>query len=95
MSHRSYAILPKNNYGYYYAKAGVQQAQLSVDAAGQTNFNLYLQRWNGYQWVTVASSTTTSSNESINYNGTAGYYRWYVYSVAGNGTATLGYNLPQ
>lgn len=92
---RGYAIMPKNNYGYYYARAGLHQAELAVSTSGSADFDLYLQRWNGYQWVTVASSTSPGNDERISYNGSAAYYRWYIYSYAGAGTATLSYNLPQ
>lgn len=95
ISQGHYVTLPDNYYGYYYAKAGTHQAQLSVSATGQTDFDLYLQRWNGYQWTYVASSKTPQNNESINYTGSAGYYRWYIYSYSGNGNATLRYNIPE
>ncbi|MGI5309958.1 pre-peptidase C-terminal domain-containing protein [Rheinheimera sp. WS51] len=95
INHGGYAILPQNNYGYYYAKAGAHKAELSVSSTRRTDFDLYLQRWNGYQWVYVANSKSPTNSETINYNGTAGYYRWYVYSYSGAGTATLRYNIPE
>ena len=50
------------------------------------DFDLYLRRWNGFSWVNVASSLSSSSNESITYNGTAGYYMWRIYSYSGSGS---------
>lgn len=89
------AIFPQNNYGYYYAPAGTHSAELSVQASGEADFDLYLQRWNGYRWMTVAKSTSPTNSEAVNHQGNAGYYRWYVYSYSGNGTATLRYNIPK
>lgn len=51
-----------------------------------TNFNLYLDLWNGTLWVTVASSTGAGSTESVSYTGTAGTYRYRVVSASGAGT---------
>lgn len=95
INHGSYAIMPQNSYGYYYALAGAHKAELSVSSTTQTDFDLYLQRWNGYQWVYVANSKSPTNSENVNYTGTAGYYRWYVYSYSGSGTATLRYNIPE
>jgi serine protease len=50
-----------------------------------TDFDLYLQKWNGASWTTVRSGTTSSSSEDVTYSGTAGYYRWRVYSYSGSG----------
>jgi hypothetical protein len=36
--------------------------------------------------VTVASSTSGTSNETISYTGTSGYYMWQVYSYSGSGS---------
>ncbi|GLZ42688.1 trypsin-like peptidase domain-containing protein [Actinokineospora sp. NBRC 105648] len=72
--------------------AGAHQACLTGPASA--NFDLYLQRWNGSTWPTVAQSTKTGSAESLTYNGSAGYYRYRVASTTGSGTYTLGYNVP-
>ncbi|WP_253886840.1 S1 family peptidase [Actinokineospora diospyrosa] len=58
------------------------------------NYDLYLQKWNGSTWPTVAQATTAAASETLTYNGTAGYYRYQVKSVTGSGTYTLGYNYP-
>ena len=57
---------------------------------GPTNadFDLYLEKLGGVvfqSWSNVASSESTSSNESINYYGTEGTYRWKVKSYSGSG----------
>ena len=54
-----------------------------------TDFDLFLQKWNGSSWVNVATSLNSTSTESITYNGTAGTYRWRVWSYMGSGTFTL------
>jgi len=73
--------------GYTVTASGTHTGQLS--GTGQ-DFDLYLQKRNsGGSWSTVASSLGTNSNESISYNGTAGTYRWRVYSYSGSGSFTL------
>ena len=74
--------------GYYYSSAsGSHTGNLSGPSG--TDFDLYLQKWNGFSWATVARSEGTASTESINYAGTSGYYRWRVYSYSGSGNYTL------
>ena len=76
---------PNGTY-YYSASSGTHSAQL--EGAGP-DFDLYLWKWNGSSWSTVASSLSSNSSESINYNGTAGYYVWRVYSYSGSGSYEL------
>jgi len=59
-----------------------------------TDFDLYLQRWNGFSWANVASGTTASSSENVTYSGTAAYYRWRVVSYSGAGSYTGGLKRP-
>jgi aqualysin 1 len=68
---------------YYNSVAGNHQGWLQGPAG--TDFDLYLWRWNGFSWVTVAQSIGTTSTEYISYNGTAGYYVWRVVSYSGSG----------
>jgi hypothetical protein len=42
----------------------------------------------------VASSTGSTSSESLSYNGSTGYYRYVVYSYSGSGSYTLGIRVP-
>ncbi len=53
------------------------------------DFDLYLQKWNGSSWSSVASSLGSTSTENISYSGTAGYYRWRIYSYSGSGSYSL------
>ncbi|MDP3892887.1 S8 family peptidase [Nocardioides sp.] len=63
-----------------------------LDGPDGTDFDLYLQKSNGFWWSTVASGTTSSPDESITYQGTSGTYRFVVASYSGSGAYTLGYN---
>jgi Zn-dependent metalloprotease len=54
-----------------------------------TDFDLYLQKWNGSSWASVAAGETATSIENVSYNGTSGTYRWRVYAYSGSGAFTL------
>lgn len=69
---------------YYYSGSGNHQGWL--EGPNGTDFDLYLWKWNGSSWVTVAQSISSSSSEYINYNGTSGYYVWRIYSYSGSGS---------
>ena len=83
---------PDVGWRYYYAGAGTHTGCLRgpVGAA----FNLYLLRWNGSSWSTVAQGTRRGSNEDVSYFGTAGYYTWRVESHGGSGSYTFGLQRP-
>jgi serine protease len=73
---------------YYFSRAsGTHRGWLR--GPSNADFDLYLQKWNGAAWVTVARSESATSEEQIAYTGTAGYYRWRVYSYSGSGTYTF------
>lgn len=78
-------VQPNGTY-YQTTSSGSQSATLS--GPGSADFDLELYRWTG-SWTKVASSTSGSSNETINYNGAAGYYYWKVLSYNGSGSYTL------
>ena len=73
-----------NGSWYFSSVSGVHRGWLRGPAG--TDFDLYLQKWNGFGWVIVARSESTTSEEQIAYNGTSGYYRWRVYSFSGSGS---------
>jgi serine protease len=79
-------VQPNGNW-YQATSAGTHQGWLSGPAG--TDFDLRLFRWNGSQWVQVASATTPDSEEHISYNGTAGYYYWRIESYSGSGPYTF------
>ncbi|HEX8707915.1 MAG TPA: S8 family peptidase [Pyrinomonadaceae bacterium] len=70
---------------YYYSSiTGYHKGWLRGPAG--TDFDLYLQKWNGSAWVNVASGTSSSSSEDVSYYGSAGYYQWRIYSYSGSGS---------
>ena len=79
------AVVPNNSYFQY--NGGT--LKLTLSAASGTNFDLYLQRWNGSSWANVAQSTAANSNESLSYAASNGYYRALVKSVTGAGNYQL------
>jgi aqualysin 1 len=79
------AYQPNNSY-YQSTVSGTHYGCLTGTGL---DFDLYLQKWNGYSWVTVANSLGSTSTENITYSGTAGYYRYRVYSYSGSGSYTL------
>ena len=85
------AYQPNNSY-YYTANSGAHTGSLTGPAG--TDFDLFLEKWNGSAWTTVARAESSSSNESITYNGTAGYYRFRIYSYRGAGSYSLCTNRP-
>jgi serine protease len=76
-----------NGSWYFSSVSGVHRGWLQ--GPSNVDFDLYLQKWNGFGWVTVARSESATSQEQIAYNGTAGYYRWRVLSFRGAGSYSL------
>ena len=72
---------------YQSTVSGTHSANLTGPAG--TDFDLYLHRWNGSAWVTVARSEGATSTEAITFNGTAGFYRWRIFAFSGSGNYSL------
>lgn len=87
------ANAPSASPGYVAAGSGVFSVQLSGTVG--TDFDLSLFKYSGSAWVKVASSTGSSSTESISYNGSAGYYYVQVKSYSGSGSYTVRYSFPR
>jgi len=83
----SYQFQPNGTY-YFSSVSGTHRGWLRGPTSG-ADFDLYLQKWNGSTWVTVASGTSSTSNEDIVYSGTSGYYTFKVYSYSGSGSYDL------
>ena len=77
-------IQPNGTY-YYTGISGYHKGYLRGPSSG-ADFDLYLDKWNGSSWVIVARGESATSNEDISYYGSAGYYRWRVYSYSGSGS---------
>lgn len=67
----------------------------SLRGPSNADFELHLYRWNGASWQIVARSETPTSNESISYSASPGYYTIEVYSYRGSGSYSLTYVMPQ
>ncbi|MDX2297875.1 MULTISPECIES: M4 family metallopeptidase [Streptomyces] len=85
------AAQPDGSY-YYAASAGTHVGCLRGPAG--TDFDLYLQKWNGSGWADVAVGGTAGADEDTSYYGTAGYYRYVVHAYSGSGAYTLGLSAP-
>jgi streptogrisin C len=77
---------------YYNSGSGTHLGCL--DGPSGVDFDLYLLKWNGSSWSTVAVSETSNPDESISYNGTSGYYTWVVESYSGSGSYSFGLDRP-
>lgn len=75
-------IQPNGTY-YQSTVAGMQRGWLIGPTSA--DFDLELYRWNGSSWTKVAQSISSTSTETIAYNGTAGYYYWRILSYSGSG----------
>jgi streptogrisin C len=65
-----------------------------LDGPSGADFDLHLQRYSSGSWRTVAQGITTSADERVTYDGTAGTYRWVVQAYSGSGAFTLGWDVP-
>jgi streptogrisin C len=86
------AVYQPNGSYYYSSLSGTHRACL--DGPTGTDFDLYLQKYSGSTWVTVAEGSTAAADETVSYNGTAGYYRYQVHAYSGSGSYSLGYSNP-
>ncbi|QSQ28280.1 PKD domain-containing protein [Pyxidicoccus parkwayensis] len=73
---------------YYQSTVSGTHAACLTGPSG-TDFDLYLDRWDGAAWVQVAASESAISVESISYAGTAAYYRYRVVNYSGVGAYQL------
>lgn len=75
--------------GSYYQSTTSGSHTGKLTGPSGADFDLYLQKWNGSSWSTVARSESSTSSESISYSGTSGYYTWRIYSYSGSGSYSL------
>jgi len=81
------------NGDYYYAASSATHSGILSGPSG-TDFDLYLQKWSGNRWRNVDKSISSGSEESIDYNGSSGYYVWRVVSYSGSGSYSLCLDIP-
>ncbi|WP_165984926.1 S1 family peptidase [Streptomyces sp. YIM 98790] len=91
LSSNGQAVQPNGSY-YYSSSSGTHRGCL--DGPNGTDFDLYLQKWSGSSWQTVAQGITSAADETVSYSGTSGYYRWIVHAYSGSGSYTLGITRP-
>ena len=77
---------------WYQAAAGTHHGCLSGPESA--DFDLFLYRWTGWQWVAVAGSDARGSEETLSYTGGSGYYSWLVKSHSGSGAFDFGLTTP-
>ncbi len=75
-------VEPDGTY-YYSGNSGTHSGELS--GPGSADFDLYLYKWVNSSWSQVSSSSSTSSEESIDYSSGSGYFYWDIYSYSGSG----------
>ena len=90
------ALNGTNDTDYYTSSNGFSSSggnfRAFLEGPASADFDLQLQKLGGFifaSWSTVARSESTSSSESIDYNGTSGTYRWVVTSYSGSGSYTF------
>lgn len=86
------AYAPSAAPGYVQTGSGNFNVQLTGPTTA--DFDLFLYKYAGNAWTKVASSEGSTSNETINYTGTAGYYYVQVKSYSGSGSYTVKYTFP-
>jgi serine protease len=86
------AYHPKSSY-YVSGTSGEHVVFLRGPDSG--DFELFLKRWDGRQWVNVAASTQSGSKEEIRFFGAPGYYTVQVMSFLGSGAYKLWRRAPQ
>ncbi|NYG59957.1 Zn-dependent metalloprotease [Nocardioides daedukensis] len=88
----SYGYEPGSQ-GYYTSSASGTHAAC-IDGPAGTDFDLYLEKWNGTAWTRVAASTSSGSHEEIRYDGSSGSYSYVVQSYSGSGSYTMRFSKP-
>ncbi|MEU7991165.1 S1 family peptidase [Streptosporangium canum] len=86
------SVYQPNNRYYRATAVGVHAGCL--DAYEGVDFDLYLQKWNGRGWDTVATADGLGAHKKISYTGPSGYYRYRVLSSSGFSPYVLGYKSP-
>ncbi len=83
---------------YYTSSSGFTAATGThkgcLDGPTGADFDLALYKLGTFGWTRVAVAQSTGPDENITYSGTAGTYRWRVYSYSGSGSYAFGMQRP-
>ncbi|MDV3221822.1 S8 family peptidase [Intrasporangium sp.] len=74
----------------YFYDSTSGQIRVCLDGPSGADFDVYLQKYSGYSWYTVARGISSGADESFTYSNTTGYYRIVVDSYYGSGSYTVG-----
>lgn len=74
----------------YFYDSTSGQIRVCLDGPTGADFDVYLQKYSGYSWYTVARGISSGPDESFTYSNTSGYYRVVVQSYSGSGSYTVG-----
>ncbi|MBA3746558.1 MAG: S8 family peptidase [Solirubrobacterales bacterium] len=85
-------ILPGGT-SYTVTRSGTHRGCLVGPTTADFDLALYKRSSSG-SWTRVAVAQTNSSTENVSYSGTAGTYRWRVYSYSGAGSYVFGMTRP-
>ncbi len=85
-----YQYMPNGT--YFYSGSGSHKGCLRGPSG--SDFDLFLMKWNGTTWATVAQGVSPTASEDVAYAGTAGHYVWRVESRSGLGSYTFGMQRP-
>ena len=86
------ALLPSSGGSYTSSGSGTHAGTSAGPSAA--DFELELQKQSGSTWSKVAEGISSTSTESVSYNGTAGTYRWRPYSYSGSGGYSVCFSKP-
>lgn len=79
--------------GRFFRSGGGQQTAC-LDGPDGADFDLFLQRWTGRGWLTVARADGPGPDETLAVDAAAGVYRYGVVAQRGSGAYTLGFSTP-
>jgi subtilisin family serine protease len=80
--------------GTYWYESTTGTHRGCLDGPAGVDFDLFLWKWSGFSWVTVAQGITSAPDETVTYNGTPGYYVWRVESYSGSGGYSVAIQRP-